>query len=72
MKYKYPEYIMEAVRGTLDLDEEDISSDEMINSMSKLEILDRVLQWDGIIGYKYRIISWIEDIFEVNLREVNK
>ena len=71
MKCKYPEYIMKAVRGTLGLDEEDISSDEMINSMSKLQIFDRVLQWDGIIGYEYRIISWIEDIFGVDLREVN-
>lgn len=69
---KYSEYIMEKVRGSLGLDEDDTSMDDYINSMSKMEVFGAVLQWEGIIGYEYAISGWIEEIFGISLEDIEE
>ena len=58
---------MNSVRQTLDLDPDDMSEDDRMNKMSKQQVFRRMLEWEGIIGYEYRILGWIEDIFGVDL-----
>ena len=66
---KYPLHIMRKIRQTFDLEPDDESMDAEINSMSRMEAFSKVLEWEGIIGYEYSIVDWVENIFEVDLRE---
>lgn len=66
----YPDDIMEAVRQNLDLDENDSTHDDIIEQMSKDEVLDRVLEWNGICGYGDEIRQWILDIYGIDLSEM--
>ena len=63
----YPSNIMGFVRGMLGLDSSDTSRDEEIANMSKGEVFAKVLQWEGIIGYDYKILVWIKEIYGVNV-----
>jgi len=63
----YPNYIMEKVRQHLGLESWDTSRDEEINSMSHGIVFQHCLEWEGIIGYSYKITDWIEQIFSVKL-----
>lgn len=63
----YPENILRLVRQNLDLDPKDSSMDEEINNMSRNEVLDRVCEWEGLIGYGSVIREWIKDIYGVDL-----
>ena len=47
----------------------DESKDDEIAEMSKEEVLDRVCNWNGLIGYGSTIKQWIEDIYGVNLED---
>lgn len=67
VKKKYPEYIMSYVRQNMGLDSDDTSKDDFINSMNKKDVFDRVLNWNGIIGYAGQINSWIEEIYGIEL-----
>lgn len=64
---KYPPYIMKHVRENLGLEENDSSRDKEINKMSKLEVLDKVATWNGLIGYGYTISKWVQDIYGIEL-----
>ena len=64
---KYPEYIMQYVRLNLGLKGNDTSKDELINNMTKKEVLDRVCNWNGLIDYGGQVKGWIEDIYDVEL-----
>lgn len=66
-KRKYPEYIMSYVRQNMGLDSDDKSKDDLINSMNKKDIFDRVLDWNGIIGYAGQIKGWVEDVYGIEL-----
>ena len=46
----YENYIMEAVRQNMDLEEDDTSRDEEIMAMPKSEVFERWLEWEGIMG----------------------
>ena len=63
----YPENILRLVRQNLDLDPTDTSMDDEINAMSRNEVLDRVCEWEGLIGYGEVIREWIKDIYGVDL-----
>ena len=63
----YPENILRLVRQNLDLKPTDTSMDEEINNMSRNEVLNRVCEWEGLIGYGRVIREWINDIYGVNL-----
>lgn len=67
MDNNYPEYIMQNVRQTLYIEAYDPSLDDTINNMSKLEVLRRYWQWEGIIGYETEMIRVIEAIYDVNI-----
>lgn len=68
-KNTYPEYIMQNVRQNLGLESDDTSMDSEINNMSKREVFARCLEWEGIIGYEYKILSLINEIFCVDLMD---
>ena len=70
--FKYPPYILRAVRSNLGYDENDDSHDEEIYGMSKDEVLDAVCNWDGLIHYGNRIKGWVESIYGINLNEINE
>lgn len=69
---KYPENIMRMVRGNLDLEHDDTSRDGEIEAMSKHEVLNRVCEWEGIIGYGDTIIKWINQIYRIDLNKMEK
>lgn len=69
MKEKYNTKIMEALHEVLE-----IETDETINDIRKIysttEILNAVLTYEGICGYAEAIITWINEIYGIDLREV--
>jgi hypothetical protein len=66
----YPEYLMKKVRQEMfDIEEDDTSKDKEIQSLSPTEFFQRVLEWEGIIGYTHRILSWVDDIFGSDLTQ---
>ena len=66
----YPENILRLVCQNLDLEPTDTSMDEEINNMSRNEVLNRVCEWEGLIGYGEVIREWIKDIYGVDLDKV--
>ena len=68
---KYPENIMRMVRGSLGLEFDDTSRDGEIERMSSREVLDRVCNWEGLIGYSSTILRWINQIYGVDLDKIN-
>jgi len=69
IKMDYSDEILEAVRQNIGLKADDESKDDEIAEMSKEEVLDRVFNWNGLIGYGSAIKQWIEDIYGVNLED---
>lgn len=65
---KYPDYIMKKIRQRMGLEEDDTSIDDSINKMSKDSVFDKVLGWEGFIGYTDTIKGWVEDIYNVELK----
>ena len=41
---------------------------EDIDGMSRYQVFDRILKYEGIYGYTDKIIEWIEDIYNVELK----
>ena len=67
---KYSDSIMEDVRQNLGLEPDDTSRDDEINEMTRSEVLDRVCNWNGLIGYTDTIREWIEDVWGVDLDDI--
>lgn len=63
METKYPAYIMKRLRQNLGLEPDDTSGDKEIDIMSPGEVVDRVLEWEGIIGYSSLITDLIFDVY---------
>jgi hypothetical protein len=63
----YSDNVMQAIRQNLELDPEDNSRDSEIFKMPRLEVLEKCLNWEGIVGYSGQIISYIEDIYGITL-----
>ena len=63
MKTKYPAYIMKRLRQNLGLKPNDASKDKEIDIMSPGEVVDQVLEWEGIIGYSILITNLIFDVY---------
>lgn len=64
----YPVYILVNVRQNLGVESNDDSQDGRIGAMSKDEILDRWLTWQGLINYGSAIRQAIRDIYGVELK----
>lgn len=68
---KYPEHIMRDVRENKGLEPDDTSHDaDIMEYMSRGEVLDAVAEWDGLIGYSHRIRSWVKDIYGIDLDDL--
>lgn len=65
--YPYPEEIMSDVREAMGFEPDCENGDDEIRVMSKTEVLDKVLQWNGIIGYGSTVKSWVQDIWNIDL-----
>lgn len=63
----YPIYIMKMLRQRLGVGEDDTSRDVEVNLMTKNQAFNNVLEWEGIIGYEYKIRDWIRDIYGIEL-----
>lgn len=42
---------------------------ESVESMTKSELLDAYLQYEGIIGYTYDILDIVENLYNVTLKD---
>ena len=69
---KYPEYIMRDLRQREDLEPGDTSQDEELQSMDADMILNEVCNWNGFVGWSQQIKNWVEDIYGVDLNEINQ
>lgn len=67
MNQNYPNYILKKIRQFNDLDASDTSRDAEFQELEPEEAFDQVLQFDGIIGYRYTILRWVAEIFKVKL-----
>lgn len=56
--------------GYLNILRKNYTEDE-INMMSRKDILNAYLEWQGIIGYTFKIIRLMEDLFPYDLTETN-
>ena len=63
MAKQYSNYLMRSVRQSMGLDEDDTSRDDAIMEMDSYELLDRFLEWEGIIGYTQKIVNILKEIF---------
>ena len=68
---RYPS-VIEAVRQNMGLEKDDESRDEEILQMSRDEVFRRFMTWNGIIGYEGTIKEAIEEIYKVELGEVDE
>jgi len=57
------------VRKNMGLDEDDPSKDGKIAKMSRSQIFERYMTWNGIIGYESMIKEAIREIYNVELTE---
>ena len=64
---QYPEWIMQMVRLRKGLDQSDRSRDAEIARMSKSEVFEACLEWEGIIGYGGRLRNWIDAIYGTSI-----
>ena len=63
---------MEYLRQRDGLNRYDFSNDEELNQMSKNEVFDNVVKWNGLLGgYSETIKDWIKEIYGIDLDEVN-
>ena len=67
MENRYPEYIMQKLRQRRGLEEDDVSEDSDINTLSPSESFDEVCNWEGLINYGSTIRGWINDIYGVRI-----
>ncbi|WP_291632196.1 hypothetical protein [Clostridium sp.] len=65
----YSHEIIKNVRAHLDLKEGEDPFNIQISEMTKSEVLECVLCWEGLIHYSDYVIDWIKDIYEVDLNE---
>lgn len=63
----YSETIMRTLRQRFDLEPDDTSKDVFINSQTPFEVLGSLLEWEGIIGYKYIIAGWVRELYGFDL-----
>ena len=63
MAKQYSNYLMRSVRQSMGLDKNDTSRDDVIMEMDSYELLDRFLEWEGIIGYTQKIVNILKEIF---------
>lgn len=72
VNYHYPEHILRKLREICkDLDPRDTdytNYDEEFNQMSPEEVFQTLLDYEGIIGYATKILTWVESIYGIALK----
>ena len=69
---KYPDYIMQMLRQRLGRDQDDDTADVVIMSMSPSKVFESLLEWEGICGYKSKILDWIRVAYGVELNRLTE
>ena len=59
--------IMQTLRQKRGLEPNDTSQDAAINDMGHHEAFRNVLEWEGIIGFDYKIRDWVKEIYGIEL-----
>lgn len=72
MQGQYPEYIMKKLRQREDLEPNDKSLDEQLQSMTPYQALSEVMEWEGFIGYTGTFKGWIKDTYGIDIDELVK
>ncbi len=67
MNHNYPNHVLKILREAEGLDSTDTGRDEQLQDIFPESVFDAMLEYEGIIGYSYKILNWIEDIFKVKL-----
>ena len=67
MNHNYPDYVLKVLRQRFRKSEDDTSMDEYFQTISPDEVFNEILEWEGLLGYTHRILSWIQDIYKVRL-----
>lgn len=69
---RFSESTMMQLRQRRGLDKWDVSEDSEINSMSNSKVFEDLCGWNGLLGgWDDTIKSWIKDIYNIDLNEVN-
>lgn len=68
---KFPDPIMRKLRERLGLEAGDTTRDAEINRYGKFDAFCEVCNWEGIVDYGFTIAGWINDIFDIDLREIS-
>lgn len=68
----YSDSVMGYVRQNLDLEADDDSKDMEIAHMSRNEVFDRVLEWNGFIRYGNTVRDWVEGVYGVKLSKIRR
>ena len=67
MNHKYPDNILKRLRQHMGLHKDDETLDLQFEHWSPKEVMDAVLDWEGLVNYGPWIREIIKDIFEVDL-----
>jgi hypothetical protein len=68
---RYPENVVESLRQRNSLDPSDTSMDEDFLDYDKEYVFEECLTWDGIIGYGDQIRQLVNDIYNIDLEELD-
>lgn len=71
IKNKYSERIMKLLRQRINLEPDDTSRDEELNTYSAREAFTECCEWEGLIGYSYNLLSWVEYCYGIKLSELD-
>lgn len=64
---KYSDAVYSAVKQRLGYDEDDMNANDEVDKLSRFEVFNETVTWDGLIDYGEEISEWIEDIYGVVL-----
>lgn len=67
MNQNYPENILSKLREYYGLEDDDTHMDQELQELSPSEAFEKVMDFEGIIGYSGLVLRWIEDIYKVRL-----
>lgn len=70
MNHKYPDNILKRLRQYKGLDEDSEMLDIEFEHWSPVEVMDAVVDWEGLVNYGPWIRQIVKDIFEVDLNRV--
>lgn len=69
---QYSEEILRYLRQREGLELDDKSMDEELNNMPPSRALDEVCTWSGLLGYGDTVKAWVEEIYGINLDEIEE